>query len=345
MDNVVAVSAASSHTAAINADGYLWAWGSNVSGQLGDGTTIERHAPVKIMKDVTAVYAGSGLTSAITSDGVLWSWGRNSFMENADETIDPFYILNKEPMQIAENVIAVSSTTFITSDGGLWFWGMGSARSINSFEFSFGAIMYESDVWGEFIEIPWQPQPVRIMDNIIAIAAASHIIVITSDNELWGWGNNLDHQIGIGSSIIDVDSPVRIMDSVMIHSNTSASLPPTCKQLIAIFTIGNLEFISHDEILTNDVAPFIDGDRTMVPLRAIMYTLGATVEWIDSPRSVEIRHGDTALTLAIDVPLPDNMGTPVIINDRTFVPLRYVTETFGAHAEWDGVNQSARIYQ
>jgi len=131
----------------------------------------------------------------------------------------------------------------------------------------------------------------------------------------------------------------------MIPSNTSASPPPTCKQLIAIFTIDSLEFTSHGEVITNDVAPFIDGNRTMVPLRAIMYTLGATVEWIDSPRSVEIWHDDTALTLAIDIPLPDNMGTPVIINDRTFVPLRYVTETFRAHAEWDGVNQSARIYQ
>jgi len=115
--------------------------------------------------------------------------------------------------------------------------------------------------------------------------------------------------------------------------------------LVALFTIGSLEYASHGEFIINDVAPFMDGDRMMVPLRAVMDTLGATVEWVDRPRSVEIRQGDTVMTLPIDVPLPDGMGTPVIINGRTFVPLRYVSEMFGAHAEWVGVNQTARIFQ
>ena len=39
------VAAGGYHTAAVKTDGTLWAWGYNASGQLGDGTTRDRHAP------------------------------------------------------------------------------------------------------------------------------------------------------------------------------------------------------------------------------------------------------------------------------------------------------------
>jgi hypothetical protein len=37
----------------------------------------------------------------------------------------------------------------------------------------------------------------------------------------------------------------------------------------------------------------------------------------------------------IDVPLPSGMGTPVIINQRTMIPLRYVSESLGAEVDWN----------
>jgi alpha-tubulin suppressor-like RCC1 family protein len=52
MDNVVAISAGWGHSLAVKTDGSLWAWGQNGFGQLGDGTTKNRSAPVKIMDGV-----------------------------------------------------------------------------------------------------------------------------------------------------------------------------------------------------------------------------------------------------------------------------------------------------
>jgi len=85
MADVVAVLAGHYNTFAIRADGSLWGWGCNWSGQLGDGTQINRHSPVKIMDDVIAVSSfstvetsadiGSAHTIAIRSDGSLWWWG------------------------------------------------------------------------------------------------------------------------------------------------------------------------------------------------------------------------------------------------------------------------------
>ncbi len=73
LSNVIAIAASSSHTVALKRDGSVWAWGDNASGQLGDGTTTLRMAPVRVMMSdgatplsgVTAIAAGVGHTLAI----------------------------------------------------------------------------------------------------------------------------------------------------------------------------------------------------------------------------------------------------------------------------------------
>ena len=62
---------------AIRNDGSLWAWGSNEIGQLGDGTTIDRLRPVKIMDNVVYATSGTLFNAAVQSDGYLWIWGGN----------------------------------------------------------------------------------------------------------------------------------------------------------------------------------------------------------------------------------------------------------------------------
>jgi len=63
------------YTMAIKNDGSLWAWGRNRNGQLGIGTTEDRHLPEKVMDGVVQVSAGTFHTLAIKSDGSLWIWG------------------------------------------------------------------------------------------------------------------------------------------------------------------------------------------------------------------------------------------------------------------------------
>jgi len=82
--NWVSVSAGSSHTVAIRTDGSLWAWGRNVSGQLGNGTVtgwdIPNPDPVRIGTGTNwaSVIAGSLHTVALRTDGSLWAWGEFS---------------------------------------------------------------------------------------------------------------------------------------------------------------------------------------------------------------------------------------------------------------------------
>ena len=83
---VKAVSAGEFHAALITEDGSLLSWGLNHVGNIGDGTTIDRESPVKIMNDVEAVYASSWYTMIIRADGSLWVFGSNRYGQLGDGT-------------------------------------------------------------------------------------------------------------------------------------------------------------------------------------------------------------------------------------------------------------------
>lgn len=77
-----------SHTLALKTDGTLWAWGQNGYGQLGDGTTTDKAAPIQIgsSTDWESVTAGENFSVALNSAGQLWTWGANYFGQLGDGT-------------------------------------------------------------------------------------------------------------------------------------------------------------------------------------------------------------------------------------------------------------------
>ena len=123
--NFSVISAGGWHTVAIKADGSLWAWGSNEHGQLGDGTTADRHTPVRIGTNTwTHVLAGSRHTFAIRADGSTWAWGWNEFGQLGDGTTTE----RRSPVRIGADTWSHDSaggyfTVAIRADGSLWAWG------------------------------------------------------------------------------------------------------------------------------------------------------------------------------------------------------------------------------
>jgi alpha-tubulin suppressor-like RCC1 family protein len=81
------------HTCARLTDGSAWCWGSNWSGQLGDGTITDRLRAVRVtrasganLSGITSVSAGSGFSCARTTDGSAWCWGTNRSGQIGDGT-------------------------------------------------------------------------------------------------------------------------------------------------------------------------------------------------------------------------------------------------------------------
>jgi len=80
LSGVAAIAAGESHAVAVKADGAVWAWGRNQSGQLGDGSTVDRLLPVRAPVGparMLKVAAGSRHTVGLCEDGTLLGWGSN----------------------------------------------------------------------------------------------------------------------------------------------------------------------------------------------------------------------------------------------------------------------------
>lgn len=104
------------------------------------------------------------------------------------------------------------------------------------------------------------------------------------------------------------------------------------------------------ETLAFDVQPQLIDNRTMVPLRKIFEAMGAVVDWDDNTQTVTATKGNERViatinsknvyisgeTKTLDVP-------PMVINDRTLVPVRFVAEAFGANVDWDEITQTVVI--
>ena len=101
-----------------------------------------------------------------------------------------------------------------------------------------------------------------------------------------------------------------------------------------VLQIGNRNVVVGNKTFTNDVAPVIVGDRTMVPIRVITEALGGTADWNEATRTVTLRIDGKVLRMTIDQTIAGFDAAPVIINSRTYVPIRYVAEALGANVEW-----------
>lgn len=100
-----------------------------------------------------------------------------------------------------------------------------------------------------------------------------------------------------------------------------------------------------------DTPPHVDSNnRLMVPVRAITEAMGANVQWNPVTRDIIISRNNDIIKLTLNsnkVYVNGNekfMDTkPIIKNQRTFVPVRYVSEYFGAFVHWDSIQKKVII--
>lgn len=101
----------------------------------------------------------------------------------------------------------------------------------------------------------------------------------------------------------------------------------------------------------SEVAPFIENERTMVPVRFISEALGLHVDWDNATRTVVIGEGTDLVKLTIggkEIVKADGstvaIDAPAMIkSERTFVPLRAIAEISGARVSWDDATRTAVI--
>lgn len=106
------------------------------------------------------------------------------------------------------------------------------------------------------------------------------------------------------------------------------------------------------ETIELEAAPFIEKGFTLVPLRFIAEAFGATLDYNSALQIINISYKATSISLQVGstIAFVDNVRkekdleiAPVIVNGRTFVPIRFISETFGAEVLWDGTTKTVTI--
>ena len=241
----LSISAGEAVSFLITPEGNLYAWGRNDHGQLGDGSTTNRSAPIRVLTDVAEVSAGLSFTLALRTDGTVWAWGNNDFGQLGDGTTTSSLL----PIKVLYDAISISAgqqqSLAIRTDNTLWAWGntmfnpyanniptnsyipkqiMENIKAISAGTAHNTVIKSDGTLWawgqnrrGELGDgtNTFRSMPVKILDDVISVSAGEgHTMVIRSDHSLWGWGRNRLGALGNGITE-DTNEPIFIMDNVV----------------------------------------------------------------------------------------------------------------------------------
>ena len=212
---MVAISAGGTHSLALCSDGTLAAWGYNVYGQLGNGTTTDSSVPVAVTraftplagKTVIAVAAGDYHSLVLCSDGTLVAWGYNAFGQLGNGTTTdssmPVVVTTAGTPLAGKTVIAVAAGGYhslaLCSDGTLAAWGRNTEGELGNNSTTYNSIPVAVSTSG-----------VLAGKAVVSIAAGEfHSMALCADGTLVAWGYNGDGELG-NNSTMDSSIPVAV---------------------------------------------------------------------------------------------------------------------------------------
>jgi RHS repeat-associated protein len=97
LTGIVQIAGTEEHSSAVDANGYVWSWGQNAFGELGNGDQGQTPAPSPVqvvapgggpLTNVTRVTGGEFFGAALKADGTVWTWGYNQFGQLGNGTAD-----------------------------------------------------------------------------------------------------------------------------------------------------------------------------------------------------------------------------------------------------------------
>lgn len=132
--------------------------------------------------------------------------------------------------------------------------------------------------------------------------------------------------------------------------------------MVVVITVGcssksmaakPIKLVVDGKDITSLAMPVFENDRTLVPVRFIAESVGANVDWNNKERKVTLYMGNTSVVLKINshlVQYKDKETTyglsdvaPKIIDERTYIPARLVSNALGIGIEWDNDNRVVRV--
>ncbi|WP_239614518.1 RCC1 domain-containing protein [Cohnella mopanensis] len=291
LPSILAIEAGQKGSIALGNGGEIWSWGLKKEVTNGPDE-VRKPAQIKGNGEFVAIADADDRGVALSHDGTVWTWNNYSFDKSAD-------LLN--PIQVTglKDIISISAYSAVKSDGTVWQWqqnGKGSSyKQVQGIE----RAIKVSDTW-------------------------QHHFALLEDGHVLSWGDNYFGNTGLGLLDQRIDSPQAIKNSIGIFVDGQATdmvTPPlivnqvTYVPLRGIFeklgvtvkwdvpsrsviaTKGETTIVLNsvtgqttvnDKVIPSEQKPLTIRGSTMVPLRLIGETMGATVKWDPEAYAVNI---------------------------------------------------------
>ena len=195
LTNIVDISALGEHWVALDSYGYVWSWGANGSGQLGNGTTesVYTHA-VKVpnLGGINQIAAGAYHSLAIRADDSLWAWGKNDNgqLGNQQTTNSSIPVRALGISNLKDIAAGQFHSMVLKHDGTVWTWGRNQYGQLGDGTRNSSTVPVQvKGVYG-----------IGYLDEIIHIdAGIGYSMAVTEHETLYGWGHNNSYQLGDGT--------------------------------------------------------------------------------------------------------------------------------------------------
>jgi alpha-tubulin suppressor-like RCC1 family protein len=231
--NVTAVESSWGHTVFTKTDGSLWAFGDNFSGQLGDGTHVDRADPIQVVESgVVSAAAGGGAVVFAKADGSLWAMGSNAFGQfGTGDTSNP-----KRPVEVLPNGVAAGNPSafgyILKSDGALLYHGSATRYQTAGTTHATpgvylpGGVLQVANPYLQLVYLKddgslWKKQHsgqiVQLETSGVAVVTrgSHHTLYVKEDGSLWAIGANGRGQLGDGTTV-DRNESVKVVDSGVV---------------------------------------------------------------------------------------------------------------------------------
>ncbi|VEN73243.1 hypothetical protein EPICR_140004 [Candidatus Desulfarcum epimagneticum] len=200
------------HSAAVDEDGKVWAWGDHSLSQLGNDDLKESSSPLPVRAGLTGVKSVSALadfTLALKNDGTVWGWGANdrSQLGNdkataGEKSVKPLQVKADNSYSHLENIVRIAAGKYhgaaLDKIGKVWIWGDNEKKQLGAAPSIQAVLMKNRD--GEELE------------GITSIAAGMwHTLACDKGGRAYGWGDNEHGQAG-GKTEMAHEAPEPLVD-------------------------------------------------------------------------------------------------------------------------------------
>ena len=229
----VQVSAGWLHSLAVGSDGYVYAWGWNNYGQLGNNSHSSSYAPVRVRDPANPTDTSKGLKAvqvsggtyhslAVGADGNTYAWGYNSSGQLGDGTTTsrttPVMVKEPDPKTSTDvpadlAYVQVSAgyehSLAIGNDGYAYAWGDNSRGQLGNNSNGY----YADSSVPVRVRDPANPTDTSIGLKATQVSTGTyHSLAVGSDGYAYAWGYNSNGQLGNNNTYNDSSVPVHVRD-------------------------------------------------------------------------------------------------------------------------------------